>query len=182
MKFTRMENPDVVLVEAEIHSDARGDFLETWRADKFAAAGIPAVFVQDNHSRSCQGVLRGLHYQIARPQGKLVRVDEGEVFDVAVDLRRSSRFFGKATTVCLSADNRYALWIPPGFAHGFYVLSRTAEITYKCTDYYVPSSERCLRWNDPDVAISWPLVNQILPRVSKKDSAGCSLSSAECYE
>lgn len=182
MKFTHLENPDIVLIETDIHADTRGHLLETWRADKFAAAGLPAVFVQDNHSRSYRGVLRGLHYQVTRPQGKLVRVDEGEIFDVAVDLRRSSRYFGKATTAVLSAENRHALWIPPGFAHGFYVLSSTAETTYKCTDYYVSNLERCLRWDDRDIAISWPLVEPFSPLVSRKDAAGFSLTDAECYE
>lgn len=181
MKFTRLGNPELILVQPEIHADPRGHFAETWRADKFADEGLPTTFVQDNHSRSHQGVLRGLHYQIKRPQGKLVRVDAGEVFDVAVDLRRSSRYFGKATTAILSADNRRALWVPPGFAHGFYVLSVTAELTYKCTDYYASNLERCLRWDDPDLAILWPLVNRLAPRISKKDAAGCSLNDAESY-
>lgn len=181
MKFTRLENPEVILVEPIIHADARGHFMETWRADKFAAAGLPTTFVQDNHSRSHRNVLRGLHYQIGRPQGKLVRVEAGEVFDVAVDLRRSSRYFGKATTAILSGGNQLALWIPPGFAHGFYVLSDVAELTYKCTDYYASNQERCVCWNDPDLAIPWPLVNEHAPCISDKDAAGTSLREAESY-
>lgn len=182
MKFTRLAIPDVVLIEPEVFGDARGFFTETWRADRFADEGLPTSFVQDNFSRSTQGVLRGLHYQIRQAQGKLVRVTAGEVYDVAVDLRRSSPSFGQAVGTRLSASNKRALWVPPGFAHGFYVLSEIAEFSYKCTDYYAPQHERCLLWNDPEVRAGWPLVKGEVPRLSEKDAAGLPLQEAETYE
>ncbi len=181
MRFTPTEIPDVVLVEPVVHGDARGFFMETWHAARFAAAGIDARFVQDNHSRSVQGTLRGLHYQLCHPQGKLVRVVQGEVFDVAVDLRRGSPTFARWVGLRLSARNKRMLWIPAGFAHGFYVLSEEAEFVYKCTDYYAPECERCLRWDDPDLAIDWPLIEGAAPLVSAKDAAGAWLGEAEVF-
>lgn len=155
--------------------------METWEAKKFAAGGVPASFVQDNHSVSSRWVLRGLHYQLHRPQGKLVRVTEGEVFDVAVDLRRSSPTFGQWVGERLSADNHAMLWIPAGFAHGFLALSERVQFLYKCTDYYDPASERTLLWNDPGLDIAWPLPAGVSPIVSDKDQAGLTLANAECY-
>jgi dTDP-4-dehydrorhamnose 3,5-epimerase len=155
--------------------------METWQAKVFATNGIDASFVQDNHSASTQGVLRGLHYQLRNTQGKLVRVIHGEVFDVAVDLRRSSPTFGRWVGELLSADNHRMLWVPAGFAHGFLVLSARAEFTYKCTDYYDPESERTLIWNDPQVGIRWPLSSQLVPSLSAKDAAGRQLADAETF-
>jgi dTDP-4-dehydrorhamnose 3,5-epimerase len=154
--------------------------METWHAAKFAAAGLDCNFVQDNHSKSVQGTLRGLHYQIRKPQGKLVRVVSGEVFDVAVDLRKNSPFFGRWVGEILSAENKKMLWVPPGFGHGFYVLSPEAEFVYKCTELYAPEHERCIRWDDPELDIVWPLLGQA-PRLSAKDLAGVSLAEAELY-
>lgn len=182
MKLIRQTIPDVVLIQPKVFGDSRGFFMETWRADTFAAEGLPSVFVQDNHSRSTRSVLRGLHYQIRQPQGKLVRVTLGAVYDVAVDLRRSSPTFGRAVGAELSADNKHQLWVPPGFAHGFYVMSDIAEFSYKCTDYYAPEHERSLRWDDPDVGITWPLVEGQLPQLSQKDAAGRLLGEAETYD
>ncbi|MDL1975011.1 MAG: dTDP-4-dehydrorhamnose 3,5-epimerase [Deltaproteobacteria bacterium] len=173
--------PDVVVIKPEVFGDDRGFFMETWEARRFAKAGIDVEFVQDNHSKSSQGVLRGLHYQIRRPQGKLVRVVAGEVFDVAVDLRRNSGTFGMWVGSLLSADNKRMLWIPPGFAHGFYVTSISAEFVYKCSAFYAPEDERSIIWNDPDLAIDWPLINGKPPTVSQKDSQGISLKDAETY-
>ena len=181
MEFMPARIPDVVVIKPEVFGDDRGFFMETWEARRFAKAGIDVEFVQDNHSKSSQGVLRGLHYQIRRPQGKLVRVVAGEVFDVAVDLRRSSATFGMWVGSFLSADNRRMLWIPPGFAHGFYVTSRSAEFVYKCSAFYAPEDERSIVWNDPDLAIDWPLINGKPPTVSQKDSQGISLKDAETY-
>lgn len=181
MKFTRLKIPDVVLIEPQVFGDSRGFFMETWRADVFAAEELPTAFVQDNHSRSTRCVLRGLHYQIQQPQGKLVRVTLGEVYDVAVDLRRSSPYFGRAAGTVLSADNKLQLWVPPGFAHGFYVLSGIAEFSYKCTNYYAPQHERCLRWDDPDIGVDWPLIDGQPPRLSQKDAQGALLRDAEAY-
>ena len=181
MEFMPARIPDVVVIKPEVFGDDRGFFMETWEARRFAKAGIDVEFVQDNHSKSSQGVLRGLHYQIRRPQGKLVRVMAGEVFDVAVDLRRSSATFGMWVGSFLSADNRRMLWIPPGFAHGFYVTSRSAEFVYKCSAFYAPEDERSIVWNDPDLAIDWPLINGKPPTVSQKDSQGISLKDAETY-
>jgi dTDP-4-dehydrorhamnose 3,5-epimerase len=181
MEFMPARIPDVVVIKPEVFGDDRGFFMETWEARRFAKAGIDVEFVQDNHSKSIQGVLRGLHYQIRRPQGKLVRVVAGEVFDVAVDLRRSSGTFGMWVGSFLSADNRRMLWIPPGFAHGFYVTSISTEFVYKCSAFYAPEDERSIVWNDPDLAIDWPLINGKPPTVSQKDSQGISLKDAETY-
>jgi dTDP-4-dehydrorhamnose 3,5-epimerase len=171
--------PDVLVIEPVVRRDARGFFVEVWHADRYRSAGIGLPFVQDNHSRSSRGTLRGLHYQIQQAQGKLVRVAAGEVFDVAVDLRRSSPTFGRWVGTLLSADNHHQLWIPPGFAHGFYVLSETADLLYKCTDLYAPQHDRSLRWDDPDVGVVWPLVGP--PLLSAKDRAGTPLRDAETY-
>jgi len=172
--------PDVVVVEPNVFGDERGFFMESWNAQAFAQAGIDAVFVQDNHSRSRCGVLRGLHYQIREPQGKLVRVAAGEVYDVAVDLRRSSPTFGRAVGERLSAENKRMMWIPPGFAHGFLVLSEIADFLYKATAYYAPEHERAIRWDDPRLAIDWPLTGAA-PTVSAKDAAAPFLAQAETY-
>jgi len=182
MKFTPTSIPDVLLIEPEVHGDARGFFMETYRFDLFVATGISAQFVQDNHSGSRRGTLRGLHYQIRQAQGKLVRVIAGEVFDVVLDLRRSSPTFGRWEGVCLSAQNRLQLWIPPGFAHGFYVLSDWAEIVYKATDYYAPQWERTILWNDPAIGIAWPIPDGEAPTLSEKDSRGKRLSEAELFD
>ena len=172
--------PDVLILEPKVFGDARGFFFESFNARDFAqCTGLDVAFVQDNHSKSAQGVLRGLHYQIQHPQGKLVRVTQGEVFDVAVDLRKSSPTFGKWEGVVLSAENKRQLWIPPGFAHGFVVTSETAEFLYKTTDYYAPEFERSLLWNDPTVAIEWPI--QSAPLLAAKDQAAATLDSAEVF-
>lgn len=182
MQFLPTEIPDIVIVEPKVFGDERGFFMETYREELFTQAGIPARFVQDNHSGSRQGVLRGLHYQIKQPQGKLVRVIVGEVFDVAVDLRRSSPTFGRWLGVHLSAQNRRQVWVPPGFAHGFYVLSEWAELFYKTTDYYAPQWERTLLWNDPRVGIDWPLLLGVPPALSHKDLHGSTLDQAELFD
>jgi dTDP-4-dehydrorhamnose 3,5-epimerase len=182
MEFTPTNIPDVLLIHPKIFGDERGFFIETFRADLFAEAGIRAAFVQDNHSGSRQGVLRGLHYQIRQTQGKLVRVISGEVYDVAVDIRRESRTFGEWVGVSLSSQDKQMLWVPPGFAHGFYVQSEWAEIVYKATNYYAPQWERSLLWNDPALGITWPLVNGQLPTISAKDAAGNLLAEAEIFE
>jgi dTDP-4-dehydrorhamnose 3,5-epimerase len=174
--------PEVVVVEPRVFGDARGFFFESFnRRALEAALGRPFEFVQDNHSLSARGVLRGLHYQLPRPQGKLVRVVRGEVFDVAVDLRRGSPTCGRWVGEVLSAGNRRQLWIPEGFAHGFLVLSDEAEFLYKTTEYYHPENERCVRWDDPDLAIAWPL-GAAAPRVSAKDAAGLPLRQAVLFE
>ena len=172
--------PGVFLLEPRVFGDERGFFLESYNKRIFASLGIEAEFVQDNHSRSAGGVLRGLHYQIRQPQGKLVRVVAGEVFDVAVDLRRHSASFGQWTGMRLSAENKRMAWIPPGFAHGFYVVSDTAEFLYKTTDYYAPEFERSLLWNDPELNIDWPLSGE--PVLSEKDRNGVRLDQAEVFE
>ena len=176
---TRLDG--LVLLEPAVYGDERGFFMETWHAEKFAAAGLPAAFAQDNYSRSLRGVLRGLHYQKPRPQGKLVRTVLGEVFDVAVDLRRSSPTFGRWVSVVLSGENRRALWIPPGFAHGFYVTSDVAEVAYKCTEPFDPASDRTILWNDPDLAIPWPIVAGAVPILSRKDAAAGSFAEADVF-
>lgn len=181
MKATRLAIPEVVLIEPKVFGDARGFFFESFNQKAFnEATGTNLQFVQDNHSRSSKGVLRGLHYQIQQPQGKLVRVVQGAVFDVAVDIRKSSPTFGQWVGVELSADNHRQLWVPPGFAHGFMVLSETAEFLYKTTDYYAPVYERCIAWDDPDLAIDWPNIG-MAPLLSAKDFAGRKLSNADCF-
>lgn len=181
MQITRLAIPDVVLIEPKVFGDARGFFFESFNQRAFnEATGTDHQFVQDNHSRSSRGVLRGLHYQIQQPQGKLVRVVQGAVFDVAVDIRKSSLTFGNWVGIELSEDNHKQLWVPPGFAHGFVVLSETAEFLYKTTDYYAPQYERCIAWNDPDLAIAWPVVGAPLV-LSPKDAAGCALAEAEVF-
>lgn len=181
MKLIPTAIPDAIIIEPQVFGDERGFFMETWNARTFAKAGLDLTFVQDNHSKSRQGILRGLHYQIEHPQGKLVRVTAGEVFDVAVDLRKSSPTFGQWVAVTLSAENKRLFWIPPGFAHGFYVTSESAEFLYKCTDIYAPEHERCLRWDAPDLAIDWPLVGGEPPALSAKDQTGVALKDAELF-
>lgn len=181
MKVTRLSIPDVLLVTPTVHEDDRGYFMEVWHARTFAAAGLDVQFVQDNQSGSRHGALRGLHYQVERPQGKLVRVVSGEIFDVAVDLRRSSATFGRWVGVNLSSNNRQQLYVPPGFAHGFLVTSTLAEVAYKCTDFYFPEHERTLDWSDPDVGINWPLSAGTAPTLSAKDRVGKRLSVVELY-
>lgn len=180
MKITPTELPNVLLLEPKVFGDERGFFFESYNRRAFANAGLDAEFVQDNHSRSARGVLRGLHYQIDHAQGKLVRVTAGEVFDVAVDLRRSSRTFGRWTGAALSAENRRMLWIPPGFAHGFLVVSDNAEFLYKTTDYWYPQHERSLLWSDPALAIRWPLSGA--PTLAAKDAAAPRLAQADVYQ
>ncbi len=181
MKITRTHINDVLLLDPVVHGDARGFFFEVWNQKTFAAAGIPDVFVQDNHSRSVQGTLRGLHYQIEQSQGKLVRVIAGSVFDVAVDLRRQSPTFGQWTAATLSEENHRMMWVPPGFAHGFYVTTPYAEFVYKCTDFYAQPHERTLQWNDPDVAVDWPIPVGSEPILSGKDRCGTPFRQADCF-
>lgn len=180
MQFIPTTIPDVLILEPKVHGDYRGYFMETWRQSDFARLNLPTTFVQDNQSKSQQGILRGLHYQLNKPQGKLVRVVSGEIFDVAVDMRRSSPTFGHWDGVRLSSDNRRQLWVPAGFAHGFYVLSESAEVVYKCTEYYAPDDERGLLWNDPDLAIDWPLLAS-QPILSDKDRQAPNFNDAEVY-
>ena len=180
MKFIPTDIPGVIVVESAVFQDQRGFFMETWHAEKFRDAGLDRTFVQDNHSGSARNALRGLHYQVGRPQAKLVRVVAGEVYDVAVDLRRSSPAFGRWTGMTLSAENRLQLWVPEGFAHGYYVVSEWAEVIYKCTDVYVPEEERTLRWDDPDVGIVWPLGAEP-PMVSAKDAKGLAFTAAPTF-
>lgn len=181
MHIYSAEIDDIKVIEPTVFGDHRGFFMETWQKQKFNDAGITEEFVQDNHSKSIQGILRGLHYQVKQAQGKLVRAIQGEVYDVAVDLRKSSLTFGKWVGYNLSAENKKMLWIPAGFAHGFYVISDTAEIVYKCTDYYNPEYERSLIWNDTDLEIEWPLLNGKPPILSDKDANGVSFRDAEYY-
>ena len=181
MKVSPTAIPDVLLIEPRVFGDARGFFLESFNRRSFSeATGLDLDFVQDNHSRSGQAVLRGLHYQIEQPQGKLVRVVRGQVFDVAVDIRRSSPHFGRWVGYELSEENHRQLWIPPGFAHGFLVLSESADFLYKTTQYYAPEHERCIRWNDSQIGVQWPL--RQAPRLSGKDELGESLAQATCFE
>jgi dTDP-4-dehydrorhamnose 3,5-epimerase len=182
MNFFPTSIPEVIRVEPHVFGDTRGFFLETYRAEQMAAVGISGNFVQDNHSGSRKDILRGLHYQIRQAQGKLVRAVNGKIFDVAVDLRRSSPTFGLWTGEILSADNKRMLWIPPGFAHGFYVLSDWAEVLDKATEYYFPEWERTLLWNDPKVGICWPIPAGVEPILSSKDASGARLADAEVYE
>ena len=182
MKATPCTIADVLLIEPKVFGDDRGFFYESFNQRVFAqATGLDVQFVQDNHSKSAKGVLRGLHFQVQNPQGKLVRVTAGEVFDVAVDIRRSSPTFGQWVGVILSAENKNQLWVPPGFAHGFYVLSERAEITYKVTDYYAPEWDRSLLWNDPNVGVDWPLVDDA-PILSNKDINGKPFAEAELLD
>ncbi|MDF1643133.1 MAG: dTDP-4-dehydrorhamnose 3,5-epimerase [Pseudomonadales bacterium] len=181
MKFTPSKIPDVVIIEPKVFGDQRGFFMETWSTRDFSEAGLDLNFVQDNHSGSTQGILRGLHYQIQNPQGKLVRVVRGEVYDVAVDMRRSSPTYGEWVGVTLSEQNRRMLWVPPGFAHGFYVTSAEAEFVYKCTDLYAPEHERSLLWNDPDLGIDWLIAADALPTLSEKDVNGTPFKQADSY-
>jgi dTDP-4-dehydrorhamnose 3,5-epimerase len=182
MEFVPLEIPDVVRIESHVFTDDRGFFLESFHRREFEAAGLPTEFVQDNHSGSRRGALRGLHYQILQPQGKLVRVTAGDVFDVAVDLRRRSPTFGRWVGASLSAERKDQLWIPPGFAHGFYVLSDWAEVLYKATDYYAPQWERSLLWNDPSIGIEWPIAADAPPLISEKDRNASPLAQAEVYD
>jgi dTDP-4-dehydrorhamnose 3,5-epimerase len=173
--------PDVLLVRPVVHGDQRGFFVETWHERRYAEAGIPGPFVQDNHSRSARHTLRGLHYQLGRPQGKLVRCALGTIFDVAVDLRRSSTTFGQWVGAELSDENQHQLWVPPGFAHGFYVLSERADLMYKCTELYAPELDRALRWDDPALGIAWPIAGGGVPLLSAKDRAAPVLASADSF-
>lgn len=180
MRATHLAIPDVLLLEPDVFGDDRGFFLESFNQRKFEEIiGRKVSFVQDNHSLSAKGVLRGLHYQIQQPQGKLVRVVAGEVLDVAVDVRKSSPTFGRWVSAILSAENKHQLWVPEGFAHGFIVLSETAEFLYKTTDYYAPAFERCIAWNDPSIDIAWP--TDLLPKLSAKDHAGMLFEQAEVF-
>jgi len=181
MNFVRTKISDVVLISPEVYGDDRGFFLETFREDQFSKFELGPRFVQDNHSGSQKGVLRGLHYQIQNPQGKLVRAIAGEIFDVAVDIRKSSDTFGQWVGVVLSAKNKQQLWLPPGFAHGFFVLSDWAEVVYKATDYYAPEFERSILWNDPDIKIEWPIHPGHSPIVSGKDSKASIFKNAEYF-
>ncbi|MCB2202854.1 dTDP-4-dehydrorhamnose 3,5-epimerase [bacterium] len=182
MNFQKTAIPSVLLLQPKVISDNRGFFLESYQKKNFFKAGIPYDFVQDNHSSSVKSTLRGLHYQISHTQGKLVRVVIGKIFDIAVDLQKSSPFFGQWVGAVLSAENKRELWIPPGFAHGFLVLSEQADVIYKATDYYAPESERCIRWDDPKLAIDWPIPEGELPIVSEKDMMGLSFEEAEVFE
>lgn len=182
MKIIKTNIPDVKVIEPDIYQDERGFFMETWQYRQFGGFGIDYDFVQDNQSHSKKNTLRGLHYQMApHVQGKLVRVVQGEVYDVAIDIRRSSSTFKQWVGEHLSAENRRMLWVPPGFAHGFLVLSDFADLLYKCTDYYSPEHECCIRWDDPDLSIKWPLENNCTPLLSPKDGRGDSLSSAYIF-
>jgi dTDP-4-dehydrorhamnose 3,5-epimerase len=180
MRVVPTSIPDVLVVEPRVFGDQRGFFFESWNRRALREAGLDADFVQDNHSRSARGVLRGLHYQIRHPQGKLVRVVAGEVFDVAVDLRRGSPTFGRHVAITLSAENRKMLWVPPGFAHGFCVTSESADFLYKTTDYWHQEHERTLLWSDPALGIAWPVDGA--PLVAAKDAAGTPLATAELYD
>ncbi len=182
MEIRKTKIPDVLIITPKVFTDDRGFFIETYNASNFRELGIPDVFVQDNHSRSLRGVLRGLHYQINRPQGKLIRVVSGEVYDVVVDIRRKSQTFGKWVGEYLSAENKLQLWVPPGFAHGYYVLSENADFLYKTTDFYAPSYERTILWNDNDLLIDWPLIDGKPPIISTKDSCGKSFNEADLFD
>jgi dTDP-4-dehydrorhamnose 3,5-epimerase len=181
MEFTPTRLPEVVLIKPRVFGDARGFFFETWQAQEFAVAGIGMPFVQDNHSHSTRHTLRGLHFQIGQPQGKLGRVTRGEAFDVAVDIRRSSPRFGQWVGVVLSDTNHHMLWVPPGFAHGYLALSEEIDFLYKCTDYYAPQHERAIRWDDPQVGVQWPLPAGVAPILSGKDAVAPLFREAESY-
>jgi dTDP-4-dehydrorhamnose 3,5-epimerase len=182
MEFIPTTIPAVILIQPKVFGDERGFFMETYQSQRFAAAGIATDFVQDNHSRSRQGTLRGLHYQIQQAQGKLIRAIVGEIYDVAVDIRRGSPTFGQSVSVILSAENKQQLWVPAGFAHGFYVVSDFAEITYKTTDFYAPPWERSILWNDPALGIEWPVPAGQTPLLSPKDVQGKLLRDAELFD
>jgi len=182
MQFSETKIPDVIQIQLEMIGDHRGFFVETYQAEKYSEFGIPDMFFQDNHAGSKQSTLRGLHYQIRFPQGKLIRVAKGEVFDVAVDIRRSSPTFGKWVGEILSEENKRQLWVPPGFAHGYYVISDWAEVLYKVTDVYAPEWERTIRWNDPSIGIEWPIIKGTRPLLSEKDSNGDTLDKADLFE
>jgi dTDP-4-dehydrorhamnose 3,5-epimerase len=181
MEFEPTSIHDVILITPKVLGDDRGFFMETYQAQRFGAAGLPFIYVQDNHSGSQHGTLRGLHYQVRQAQGKVMRVMVGEIFDVAVDIRRWSPTFGQWVGVTLSAKNKTQIWVPPGFAHGFYVLSEWAEVAYKATDYYAPEWERTLLWNDPALKIAWPIPAGEEPILSPKDAQGKLLSESEVY-
>ncbi|MGA2365006.1 MAG: dTDP-4-dehydrorhamnose 3,5-epimerase [Steroidobacteraceae bacterium] len=181
MEFVPTRIPEVVLIKPRVFGDARGFFFETWHERKFAAAGIAGHFVQDNHSHSTRHTLRGLHFQIRQPQGKLVRVSRGEVFDVVVDIRRSSPHFGQWVGVLLSDTNHHMLWVPPGFAHGYLALSDEIDFLYKCTDFYAPEHERALRWDDPEIGVQWPLPADARPVLSAKDAVAPLFKDAETF-
>ncbi|MGC8521212.1 MAG: dTDP-4-dehydrorhamnose 3,5-epimerase [Steroidobacteraceae bacterium] len=181
MEFEPTALPEVVLIRPNVFGDARGFFLESWERRKFASAGLDLDFVQDNHSHSARHILRGLHYQIRQPQGKLVRVTRGRVFDVAVDIRRASPTFGRWVGVELSAENHHMLWVSPGFAHGYLVLSDSADVLYKVTDFWAPEHERAIRWDDPTLGVRWPLPAGVQPVLSGKDAAAPYLEAAEVY-
>jgi dTDP-4-dehydrorhamnose 3,5-epimerase len=180
MQIIPTEIPDVLVLEPRVFGDDRGFFFESFNQQVFAEKlGASVTFVQDNHSRSAQHVLRGLHYQLQQPQGKLVRAVVGEIFDVAVDIRQQSSTYGRWVSCCLSAENKHQFWVPPGFAHGFLVISEVAEVLYKTTDYYAPQHERCILWNDPELAIAWPMT--AAPVLSAKDQAGAPFHMAETF-
>jgi dTDP-4-dehydrorhamnose 3,5-epimerase len=181
MEFEPTEIPDVVLIRPKVFGDPRGFFFESWEERKFAANGLDVKFVQDNHSRSARNILRGLHYQIQQPQGKLVRVVTGTVFDVAVDIRRSSPTFGRWVGAVLSEENQHMLWVPPGFAHGFLVLSDSADFLYRVTDFWAPAHERAIIWNDPDLNVTWSLPKGVEPVLSAKDAAAKRFRDAEYF-
>jgi len=182
MNYIDTEIPGVKILEPKVFGDDRGFFMETFRVDEFNEHCSEKIFVQDNHSKSSHGILRGLHYQLKQTQGKLVRVTSGEVYDVAVDMRESSSTFGQHVGVILSGENKRQLWVPEGFAHGFYVMSESAEFVYKCTDYYAPEYEISLKWNDPKLAIDWPLVSNETPSLSEKDKAGLTFDHAPKFK
>jgi dTDP-4-dehydrorhamnose 3,5-epimerase len=182
MKVVDTSIPDVKIIEPKVFGDERGFFLETFRDDWFRANVAEVVFVQDNHSKSSQGILRGMHYQLEQTQGKLVRVTSGEVYDVAIDMRKNSPSFGQWFGVLLSAENKRQLWIPAGFAHGFYVTSESAEFVYKCTDYYAPEHEVSVKWNDPKLNIDWPIIENTAPSLSVKDENGLLFDDAPTFD
>lgn len=182
MQFIATTIPDIILMEPKVIGDHRGFFFEVFQEDQFRRGGIPDHFIQDNHSGSQQNTLRGLHYQIRHPQGKLVRVVAGEIFDVAVDIRRSSPTFGQWVGMHLSVENRRQLWVPPGFAHGFFVVSEWAEVVYKVTDIYAPEWERTIAWNDTDIGIQWPVPAGVQPLLSQKDIAGVPFHQADLFD
>ena len=181
MEFIPTRLPEVVLIKPKVFGDERGFFLESWQQKKFADAGIHADFVQDNHSHSSQSILRGKHYQIQNTQGKLVRVSRGAVYDVAIDVRRSSPRFGEWVGVELSDTNHHMMWIPPGFAHGFLTLTEKVDFMYKCTELYSPQYERCIRWDDPDVGIQWPLPEGVSPQLAARDAQAPGIRKAEVF-